>query len=56
MQDFLLWLDEKLSTLPNGVDGAVHSVSQCLGTRKNLEIIAPLQSHKVKNHTGLYAV
>ena len=44
MQDLLLWLDEELPTLPNGVDGAVHSVSQCLRTRKDLKIIAPLQN------------
>ena len=50
MQDFLLWLDKKLSALPNGVNGTVHSVSQCLGTGKDLEIIAPLRKTAIHKY------
>ena len=56
MQDFLLWLDEKLSTLPNGVNGAVHSVSQCLGTGKDLKIITSLQDQTSEKPDGIVCI
>jgi len=47
MECFLLWIDEQLPALTNGVNRAVHCVTNGLRTLKDLVIIASLQQRDI---------